>query len=57
MLISSDMPEIIRVADRILIFRSNRIIRDVANDHDYATMSQRIMRAIVVEETAELVDG
>lgn len=56
-LISSDMPEIIRVADRILVFRSNRIIEDVVNDHDYASMSQRIMRAIVVEEAAEPVDG
>jgi ribose transport system ATP-binding protein len=57
-LISSDMPEIVRVADRILVFRSSRIVDDLVNDHDYAGMSPRIMRAIVGEKTAgEKADG
>jgi ribose transport system ATP-binding protein len=56
-MISSDMPEIVRVADRILVFRSNRIVGDLPNSHDYAAMSPSIMRAIVGEEAAETTDG
>jgi ribose transport system ATP-binding protein len=46
-LISSDMPEMVRLADRILVFRSNRIVADLPNDHDYDVMSPAIMRRIV----------
>ena len=46
-LISSDMPEMVRLADRILVFRSNRIVGDLANDRDYDAMSRRIMERIV----------
>jgi ribose transport system ATP-binding protein len=46
-LISSDMPEMVRLADRILVFRSNMIVADLANDHDYDLMSPEIMRRIV----------
>jgi ribose transport system ATP-binding protein len=46
-LISSDMPEMVRLADRILVFRSNRIVADLPNDHDYDAMSPEIMRRIV----------
>jgi ribose transport system ATP-binding protein len=42
-LISSDMPEIVRLADRILVFSANRIVGDLPNDHAYDVMSQRIM--------------
>jgi ribose transport system ATP-binding protein len=46
-LISSDMPEMVRLTDRILVFRSNRIVADLPNDHDYDVMSPAIMRRIV----------
>ena len=46
-LISSDMPEMVRLADRILVFRSNRIVGDLSNDRDYDAMSPEIMRRIV----------
>jgi ribose transport system ATP-binding protein len=46
-LISSDMPEMVRLADRILVFRANRIVADLANDHDYDAMSPSIMGQIV----------
>ena len=49
-LISSDMPEIVRLADRILVFRSNRIVGDLANDRDYDSMSREIMGRIVGSE-------
>jgi ribose transport system ATP-binding protein len=46
-LISSDMPEIVRLADRILVFRANRIVADLPNDRDYDGMSHAIMSRIV----------
>jgi len=42
-LISSDMPEIVRLADRILVMRSGRIMGEIDNDHDYAKASERIL--------------
>jgi ribose transport system ATP-binding protein len=50
-LISSDMPEIVRLADRILVFRSNRIVGDLVNDRDYDAMSRAIMGRIVGDKT------
>ncbi len=46
-LISSDMQEMVRLADRILVFRSNRIVAELANDRDYDAMSRRIMERIL----------
>jgi ribose transport system ATP-binding protein len=46
-LISSDMPEMVRLADRILVFRANRIVGDLPNDRDYDAMSRAIMGRIV----------
>jgi ribose transport system ATP-binding protein len=46
-LISSDMPEMVRLADRILVFKSNRIVGDLSNDRDYDAMSRGIMERIV----------
>jgi ribose transport system ATP-binding protein len=45
-LISSDMPEMIKLADRILVMRHGRISGEVANDHDYERSSEQIMRFI-----------
>jgi ribose transport system ATP-binding protein len=46
LLISSDLPEMIRLADRVLVMRDHRIVGEVANTHDYAAMSEAIMVAI-----------
>ena len=51
-LISSDMPEMITVADRILVMHGFRIVGEVENDHRYETTSKAIMSRIhAVEET------
>jgi ribose transport system ATP-binding protein len=46
LLISSDMPEIIRLADRILVMRDKRVVGELANSHRYDEMSERIMGLI-----------
>ncbi|TMF09282.1 MAG: sugar ABC transporter ATP-binding protein [Chloroflexi bacterium] len=43
MVISSDMPEIVRLADRILIMRNHRLVGDISNSHDYEEVSAAIM--------------
>jgi len=45
-LISSDMPEMVAVADRILVMHGFRIVGEVANDHNYETASKAIMSRI-----------
>ena len=53
LLISSDMPEMVTLADRILVMHGFRIVGEVANDHVYETTSKAIMGRIhAVEETA-----
>jgi ribose transport system ATP-binding protein len=46
LLISSDMPEMIRLADRVLVMKANRIIDELPNSRDYDQMSQRIMQGL-----------
>jgi ribose transport system ATP-binding protein len=43
LLISSDMPEIIRLADRILVMRDKRVVGELENSHRYDEVSERIM--------------
>jgi ribose transport system ATP-binding protein len=43
LLISSDMPEIIRLADRVLVMRDKRVVGDLENSHRYDEVSGRIM--------------
>jgi len=52
-LISSDMPEMITVADRILVMHGFRIVGEVANDHRYETTSKAIMSRIHAVEDGE----
>jgi ribose transport system ATP-binding protein len=53
LLISSDMPEMITLADRILVMHGFRIVGEVENDHRYETTSKAIMGHIhQVEESA-----
>lgn len=42
-LITSDMPEMVRLADRIAVMRAGRITGEIENSHQYAEVSQRIM--------------
>ena len=46
-IISSDMPELIRISDRMLVFRDGYIIGELNNSKDYDTMSKKIMEYIV----------
>ena len=53
LLISSDMAEMVTLADRILVMHDFRLVGEVANDHRYDTTSAAIMTAIhAVEPTA-----
>jgi ribose transport system ATP-binding protein len=49
-LISSDMPEIVRLADRILVFKKGRIVGELANTKDYDEISKQIMGFIIDPE-------
>jgi ribose transport system ATP-binding protein len=51
LLITSDLPEMITLADRVVVMRDHRVRGEVANDHDYDTMSQRVIRLIHAEGT------
>ena len=56
LLISSDMPEMVAVADRILVMHGFRIVGEVANDHRYETTSKAIMGRIHAVEDTEQAD-
>lgn len=45
-LISSDLAEMIAVADRILVMRAYELVGDLDNNKDYKTMSRSIMSSI-----------
>ncbi|KRV47879.1 ABC transporter permease [Wenjunlia vitaminophila] len=45
-LISSDLGEMVTLADRVVVMAGHRVRGQVANDHDYERMSQRIIRLI-----------
>ena len=53
MLISSDMAEMITLADRILVLHDFRVAGEVANDHRYEPTSAAIMASIHAVEPAE----
>jgi ribose transport system ATP-binding protein len=51
LLISSDMPEMVALADRILVMHGKRLVGEVANGRRYETVSRAIMNCIhAVEE-------
>ena len=52
-LISSDMDEIVRVADSIVVFGDGVIRSEIPNTKEYADMSYKIMDAIQTSEEAE----
>jgi ribose transport system ATP-binding protein len=46
LLISSDLPEIVTLADRVAVMNDFTVRGELANDHDYSRMSQAIIRLI-----------
>jgi len=53
LLISSDMPEMVALADRILVMHDFRIIHEHENDRKYETASRAIMTAIHAAEPGQ----
>jgi ribose transport system ATP-binding protein len=53
LLITSDMPEMIELADRICVMAGFRIVGELANSRDYDGMSARIMALIQASEDVE----
>ncbi len=45
--ITSDMPEIVQIADRIIVFKDGRITGEIINNKDYDQMSKKIMNLIM----------
>jgi ribose transport system ATP-binding protein len=50
LLISSDLPEMILLADRIMVMKDRQIAGEVVNTHRYDETSEAIMRLIHVED-------
>ena len=46
LLISSDLPEVVKLADRVLVMHRGRISGEIENSRDYSEMSERIMSFI-----------
>jgi ribose transport system ATP-binding protein len=47
LLISSDMPEMIRLADRILVMKGHKFVGEIANSHRYDEISAAIMKCLM----------
>ncbi len=57
LLISSDLPEIVTLADRIAVMGDFAVRGELANDHDYDRMSQAIIRLIHATDGAAATGG
>jgi ribose transport system ATP-binding protein len=57
LLISSDLPEIVTLADRIAVLADFTVRGELVNDHEYEGMSQRIIRLIHAGPVLSTVDG
>lgn len=57
LLISSDLPEMVTLADRIVVMRDLRVRGELDNDHDYDRMSGRVIRLIHADIAAEGTEG
>jgi ribose transport system ATP-binding protein len=53
LLISSDLPEMITLADRVAVMNDFAVIGELANSHDYEPMSQAVIRLIHQYEATE----
>jgi ribose transport system ATP-binding protein len=45
-LISSDLPEMIQVADRVMVMRDYQFVDEFDNNKEYSNMSTQVMEAI-----------
>jgi ribose transport system ATP-binding protein len=52
LLITSDLPEMVTLADRILVMHEHRVAGEVENTHHYTEMSQRVIRLVHDESAA-----
>ncbi|MCW2750494.1 MAG: transporter permease [Aeromicrobium sp.] len=52
LLISSDLREMVALADRIVVMAEHRLVGEIDNDHDYSRMSQHVIRLIHTELVA-----
>jgi ribose transport system ATP-binding protein len=46
LLITSELAEMIQLADRIYVMNGYRIVGEIANSHDYDEMSEALMQII-----------
>jgi ribose transport system ATP-binding protein len=51
--ITSDLPELIQLVDRIIVFRDGEIVGDMENDQDYEVQSNLVMNLILQETKKE----
>jgi ribose transport system ATP-binding protein len=58
LLISSDMPEMVLLADRVVVMKDMQIVGDLPNSHQYEGMSSQIMHCIHESESdLNIADG
>ncbi len=51
LLISSDLPEMVSIADRVMVVRDYRNVGELDNTKEYAGMSTSVMEAIQAGRT------
>jgi len=56
LLISSDMPEMVLLADRVVVMKDMQIVGDLPNNHQYEVMSSRIMNCIHKSECDVIIE-
>ena len=56
LLISSDLPEMVMLADRVVVMKDMQIVSDLPNSRQYEEMSSRIMNCIHASECEINVD-
>ncbi len=57
LLISSDLREVVQLADRILVMGDFRLLDELVNSGEYAPTSERVMRAITQAKSQAEVSG
>lgn len=57
LLITSDLPEMISLAERILVMDDFQLMGEVRNDHDYRKMSEAVMDLIHLPTDAEFAES
>ncbi|MGH3714873.1 MAG: sugar ABC transporter ATP-binding protein [Micromonosporaceae bacterium] len=52
LLITSDLPEMVTLADRVIVMNDFQCVGELANDRDYDAMSSRVIRLIHADDAA-----